>query len=668
MPFMKKIYFYYTWLMIITFSFSACQKDGLNNIANSKMSFSQDFPSNISAKIEGQANVFYYCFDEKIPLNINSKSLIIKLDKEKETDVKGKILKRDRNNKYKEIAENILKLDILDNENYNDIKKELYVNDNIASCEPIYMNGNMELGVTNEILAQFLPTISNYKQIEVLNKFAISKVENLNTYLLLNVKMGMNTLEIANKMFETGMFKFCYPNFITKPIFFQLPPNDTYFPYQIALHNTGQIIPNENHVGSIDADIDALEAWAITQGNPNIIVAVIDQGVTSDHPDLPNTRQIRLNGSNFGTGNPNDPSPTGNDNHGNACAGVIGASINNNEGIVGIAPNCRIMPINIGSSFTESQVIDAINFAVDNNAHIISNSYGWPSDNPNLFPGIVTSIQNAINKNRVVVFAAGNNYFDNSTMVHFPANVNIPYVLTVGASDRFDNRAIYSPTSPLIDIVAPSHRAYPHQVNNESLEMWSLDIPYGNGYNPWPSNNYSIPMYGEILPNSGVNHLSYTARFGGTSHSCPLVAGVAALLLSIKSDLSNQAIFKILTQTCDKVGPYVYVNGKCNQMGFGRLNAYQAVLQANTLGNPITCNVAVDDDPRLCGWGNALTKSVFFNTPDLRIGSKLYYDQFLTAPLSGYRYIRFYSLYYPNHIFRIDLDGTFLGAEVHGCQ
>jgi subtilisin family serine protease len=109
------------------------------------------------------------------------------------------------------------------------------------------------------------------------------------------------------------------------------------------------------------------------QGNNNIIIAVLDDGLTADHPDLPNTRQVRLNGSNFGDGDPNNPSPSGNHNHGNACAGIIGATQNNNEGISGIAPNCRIMPIRIfnsdGSSITQNRLADAINFARTNGAH-----------------------------------------------------------------------------------------------------------------------------------------------------------------------------------------------------------------------------------------------------------------------------------------------------------
>ena len=76
------------------------------------------------------------------------------------------------------------------------------------------------------------------------------------------------------------------PNYIKIPAFI---PNDTYFSKQIAFHNAGQVY-NDRHSGTNDADIDAPEAWDITTGCSDIIIAVIDQGVTSDHYDLPNSR------------------------------------------------------------------------------------------------------------------------------------------------------------------------------------------------------------------------------------------------------------------------------------------------------------------------------------------------------------------------------------------
>ncbi len=178
------------------------------------------------------------------------------------------------------------------------------------------------------------------------------------------------------------MTRFSHPNFICDVVTYQAFPNDPYFANQFSLHNTGQVF-TDGHFGAVDADIDAPEVWAITRGADNIIVAVIDEGITPNHPDLPNARQVRINGSNFGAnGNLNDPSPIGNANHGDACAGIIAATQNNNEGITGIAPNFRIMPIRVTyspNSSTPQQFAAAINFAQRNGAHIISNSwgYGW---------------------------------------------------------------------------------------------------------------------------------------------------------------------------------------------------------------------------------------------------------------------------------------------------
>ncbi|MGM0666081.1 MAG: S8 family peptidase, partial [Bacteroidota bacterium] len=382
-------------------------------------------------------------------------------------------------------------------------------------------------------------------------------------------------------------------------------------------HNTGQTF-NDGHSGTNDADIDAPEAWEICTGSNNIVIAVLDQGVTSNHPDLPNTRQVRLSGSDF-TGNDDNPSPVGNENHGNACAGVIAATMNNNEGIAGIAPNCKIMPIRM-TGVVPSIVADAIEFAVDNGADILTNSWGYNSSDPNLHPVIVAAIQYAINNNCVVIFAAGNSArrsYDYNGYVSFPSNVNIPGVITVGASDRDDHQSDYSPSSDpesvnnqIIDIVAPSHRAYPPEaylppllggIPGETFEMWSIDIPGNTGYNPWPTGIFSPPSIGEQLPNSGTNYLDYTGRFGGTSHSCPVVAGVAALVLSINPNLTNLEVYDILTSTTDEVGGYTYENGWSEELGHGRVNAYSAVCETYNR------SMYISGPPEICESGATFT-------------------------------------------------------------
>src|SRR5690606_17459783 len=106
--------------------------------------------------------------------------------------------------------------------------------------------------------------------------------------------------------------------------------------------------------------------------------------------------------------------------------------MNNNEGIAGIAPECKIMPIRIfnndDSSISPASMADAIELAVDNGAHILSNSWGYSSSNQNLHPVIVAAINYTLNNDRIIIFAAGNtanHASNNDGYVSFPANVNI---------------------------------------------------------------------------------------------------------------------------------------------------------------------------------------------------------------------------------------------------
>ncbi|PKQ67919.1 hypothetical protein BZG01_06010 [Labilibaculum manganireducens] len=539
---------------------------------------------------------FYYAYAEKIYLNKLDNKLIVRYKQNKKHDkkqIRSYLGLRDEYIKWKDESTCVI---ISEPSKMSSIKNKILKQVDVKTINPVYAtNMGLEMGVTDEILVRFNKGVSQ-KEIDKLHKeYNVELVKTTKIYQLLKVPNGADGLEIANKYHESGLTRFSHPNFICDVELHQTIPNDPYFINQFSLNNTGQVFA-DGHSGTNDSDIDAPEAWAITKGNNNIVIAVLDQGLTSDHPDLPNTRQIRLNGSNFADGDPNNPSPTFNSNHGNACAGIIGATQNNNEGIAGIASNCRIMPIRIfnadNSGITPQGLADAIGFASQNGADIISNSWGYNSDDPNLHPVIRDAIIAATTEGRnnlgcVVVFSGGNN-FENDGFVHFPSNVNVTGVLTVGASDRFDQKSFYSPlanpasqNNQVIDLVAPSHRAYSNQIATETFEAWSIDTPGNAGYNPVKSSDGgNLPVIGSILPGTGLNNLSYTGRFGGTSYSCPQVAGVAALILSVNPNLTQEEVFEILTETSDEVGGYAYINGRSNELGFGRLNACGAVTEA----------------------------------------------------------------------------------------
>mgnify|MGYP000845097808 FL=1 len=493
-------------------------------------------------------------------------------------------------------------------------------------------SSTQEIYYTNELVLKYKDNISAELIHNIEVEFGLSIVQKNSIYNLYTCKQ--DALSVSNKIYEKGIVEFCTPNFITKTQNYSYP-NDTYFDKQWYLHNTGQGT-NDNKTTTPDADIDALEAWQITKGSPNVIVAVIDEGITNNHPDLPLTRQVRLPGSNFayqydGSNNPNDPSPTlsyySGNNHGNACAGIIAATQGNNEGITGIAPLCKIMPIKIPfGNFPASIYADAITFAVNNNADILSNSWGYGSNNPNLMPVIVSAIDNAVSKGKLIVFAAGNTAdkeHNNNGFVTFPACSNIPDLVVVGASDRNNKQANYSPTNSLIDIAAPSHTAYNSQINGESFNIWTIDIPGAQfGYNNWRDDADGLPEVGEILPNYGGNNTAYTGRMGGTSAACPQVAAVLALIKSIDPNLTSKQVLRILFTSADKVGEYNYYKGHSSELGYGKLNAYTAVKMAKVLNTPADLLIRdyVGDDGEEPSYGyNGWLYNLVQHNPDIKL-------------------------------------------------
>ncbi len=402
-------------------------------------------------------NRFYYAYDEKITLSEVDNKLILQYKSNQRTENKVLLSVLPDISEQNLVWRNDSTLVIeVHPSTRSQIKSEIEKQEDILVCNPVYKTlEGIEMGFTDRFIFKLKEGVS----ITALNKMNSEyKVEIINTtdhYFILRVQPDDDALEISNKYFESGVAEYSHPDFFADIVFHQAT-NDPYFNNQFYLHNTGQVF-TDGHFGIADADIDAPEAWTVTTGSSNIIVAVLDQGVTSNHVELPNTRQVRLNGSNFADGNANDPSPTGDMNHGNACAGIIGATRNNNVGVAGIVPGVRIMPIRIsnsnGSGISASQVAAAIDFAYTNGAHILSNSWAYNSNNPNFLPAVRDAISRATTLGRgglgsVVAFAAGNNAhhaIGAPGQVLFPANVNIAGVLTIGASERDDLQANYSP-------------------------------------------------------------------------------------------------------------------------------------------------------------------------------------------------------------------------------
>jgi subtilisin family serine protease len=338
-------------------------------------------------------------------------------------------------------------------------------------------------------------------------------------------------------------------------------PNDEYFPMQWHLHNKGQ------SGGTPGADIRAPEAWDITTGNPNIVVAVLDSGVDSNHPDLVNNM---VPGYDF-LDNDAQPDPSLDhpaNAHGTMCAGLIAAQGNNGVGVSGATWNCKIMPIRwyriqsngTGETVTQADVATAFRWAADQGADILSNSWGW---NYNPTPIIHSAIVDVTKpsgigrsgKGCIVLFSAGN---DSSSIKWYPPKY--PEVITVGATDHNDVRCYYSDYGPELDIVAPSGPGctYDDWLNTKGRGWpWTTDISGPAGWN-------MDPIDPDILDYTGM---------GGTSGACPIAAGVAALILSVEPNLTGDEVRPFLERSAKDLG----APGRDDYYGWGRVDARAAL-------------------------------------------------------------------------------------------
>jgi subtilisin family serine protease/flagellar hook assembly protein FlgD len=267
--------------------------------------------------------------------------------------------------------------------------------------------------------------------------------------------------------------------------------------------------------------ISAPKAWDTTRGSSSITVAVIDGGVQKDHPDLAGKIVKPYNAVTGGTIYKTD-------NHGTHVAGIIAASMNG-KGIAGVAPNVKIMPINAFTSYGAAayDVVHAIYYAVHNGANVINLSLGGY----NYSYSMDEAIRYAFTKGTVIIAAAGNSDTYYNT---YPAAYDGAF--GVSATNSNDKITQFSNYGNYIDFAAPGEDIY------------------------------------STVAGSGYDYMD------GTSMASPVVAGVAALILSKNPLLSPNEVKAILASSAIDLG-----NGGWDYFyGYGRVNAYRA-LQATPL-------------------------------------------------------------------------------------
>jgi thermitase len=429
----------------------------------------------------------------------------------------------------------------------------------LGTILPVYRLGDKELIVTDEILIRPKDP-GNHAFLAQLNTFGSIFPVGLGSYLL-RLNPGKSTLDTSNELARNAAVDYSEPNFITlahsSKIKATVPrvggttappfsPNDQLFPVQWFLENRGDSGTKAH------ADISAKGAWAASASGEGIIIAILDVGVDADHEDLKAKIVKPYDAIDDHAGE----TPNTLDAHGTACAGIAAASTNNKIGIAGVAPKASIMPIRVMETasngdlvYTSDIIQRGISYAVTSGADVISSSWGGGGDDPHIDDAIMDGIAHGRrnHKGAIFVFAVG----DDGGPVAWPASLaGSSPVIAVGATNEWDqvksknsndNQNWWaSNVGPEVTVVAPG------------VDITTTDISGKGGY---------------------VNG-NYVSGFWGTSGSSPIVAGVAALILSREPTLTAAEVKQRLETSADTLGPK-------DQYGAGRVNACRAVKASN---------------------------------------------------------------------------------------
>ena len=350
-------------------------------------------------------------------------------------------------------------------------------------------------------------------------------------------------------------------------------------------------VPNDSRYGSLWGmhKIQASDAWDVTTGNKNVVVAVIDTGVDLNHYDIAPNKWVNsdeipgngidddgngyiddVNGWDFAN---NDNNPYDDHGHGTHCAGTIGGAGNDGQGVVGVNWKVSIMAVKFltsSGSGTYSAAINSIRYAVDNGAVISSNSWGGYSCS-----SCLSSIINyARSKNHLLIAAAANDNNNNDGQYKaYPCSYTQDNVVCVAATDSSDRRAGFSNYGRTnVDLAAPG--------------VGILSSLPGNRFASW----------------------------SGTSMATPHVSGVAALIKAADLSMNYADIKNVIMNSVDKKPEYSGL-----WVSEGRLNAKKAISSVNNPpAAPLGVNLVTNND-------NSVTVQWAANSEDDMEGYVVYY-------------------------------------------
>ncbi|MBA4387073.1 MAG: hypothetical protein C0404_03770 [Verrucomicrobia bacterium] len=353
---------------------------------------------------------------------------------------------------------------------------------------------------------------------------------------------------VAKYLQESGVVALAEPDYLVFATETQLMPDDPRFGELWGMHNTGQTN------GTVDADIDAPEAWSICTGDRGVLVGVIDTGADYTHPDLGSnywsnpgetgldaqSRDKRSNGvDDDGNGYIDDwrgwnfitetNDPKDDHFHGTHCSGTIGGVGSNGVGVAGVCWKVSIVALKFLSGSGSGNISDAIEataYATKVGCDLTSNSWGGSGFSQAMIDAIAAANSNGV----LFVAAAGNSSNDADEEPMYPAAYNQPNIISVAATDRNDGLASFSNYGAVsVDLGAPGHQI----LSTYPTYMTSAMSSRGD-----PTNYQSI---------------------SGTSMATPHVAGACALLKSFDPTITHADIKTYLLRSGDRIPA---LNGK----------------------------------------------------------------------------------------------------------
>lgn len=422
---------------------------------------------------------------------------------------------------------------------------------------------------TGKLFLRFSSSASNSEIEELLaeHKLQIVEAREARELIVQVTPASENPVKVATSLQQSGLIEIAEPDLATPGrLHAFVLPQDTLLNRQWHLQNTG--FHRGTAIGfQAGADARVLAAWQAAQtiGNPNVVVAVIDDGFDLSHPDLAGIGKI-IAPMDFTRSN-NHPIPelTAKEWHGTACAGVAIGNVNG-SGVVGASPGSRLMPVRWGPFLSDDEIERWFSHVTLQGAWVVSCSWGARARRFELSARAAIAIKRCATQGRsgkgcVVVFAAGNE--DRNINDSASGSINgfaiHPNVIAVAASTSLDQKSDYSNYGQEISICAPSSGA----------GGWGVTTADVMG---------QYILNGQVVE-AGYSVGPYTDDFGGTSSATPLVAGICALLLSINPQLSAQEVKTVIEKTARKIGSKssYNANGHSSIFGFGCVDAEKAV-------------------------------------------------------------------------------------------